>query len=79
MPLLPFYNACYHSILMLFRGVGINCRKGGLSFKGVKHLVSCAKRQKSFGAERQKIGSVTGSHTSCLMTAAVIQCACARE
>ncbi len=39
------------------RGVGRNCRKGGLSLKGVKSLVS--------GAERPKFGGVTGSHTSC--------------
>ncbi len=44
----------------MFRGVGRNCRKGGLSLKGVKQLVS--------GTECGKFGGVTGSHTSCLMT-----------
>ena len=44
------------------RGVGRNCRKGGLSLKGVKQLVSGTKCQKPLGAERRKFGGVTGSH-----------------
>ncbi len=64
------------------RGVGRNCRKGGLSLKGVKHWCEALETL------RRKFGGVTGSHTSCLMThkqeAALIlpqqlfsaQCAC---